>query len=43
MILINELIHNYKIKVNDLQGVYKREKFTLSIGDELPAGIIKIG
>lgn len=40
--LINELIHNYKIKLNDLQGVLKREKFTLSIGDELPAGIVKL-
>jgi DNA-directed RNA polymerase subunit beta len=40
--LINELIHNYKIKLNDLQGVLKREKFTLSVGDELPAGIVKL-
>ncbi|MBS3992486.1 MAG: DNA-directed RNA polymerase subunit beta [Bacteroidetes bacterium] len=40
--LINELIHNYKIKLNDLQGVLKRDKFTLSVGDELPAGIVKL-
>ena len=40
--LINDLIHNYKIKLNDLQGMLRREKFTLSVGDELPAGIMKL-
>ena len=40
--LINELIHNYKIKVNDLQGALRREKFTITVGDELPAGIVKL-
>ena len=40
--LVSELIHNFKIKVNDLQGALRREKFTLTVGDELPAGIIKL-
>ena len=40
--LVSELLHNFKIKVNDLQGALRREKFTLSVGDELPAGIIKL-
>ena len=40
--LVGELIHNYKIKVNDLQGNLRREKFTISVGDELPAGILKL-
>ena len=40
--LINDLIHNYKIKLNDLQGMLRREKFTLSVGDELPSGIMKL-
>ena len=40
--LIKQLIHNYKIKYNDLSGVKNREKFAISIGDELPAGIIKL-
>ena len=40
--LIKQLVHNYKIKYNDLAGVKNREKFALSIGDELPAGIIKL-
>ncbi|WP_454981036.1 DNA-directed RNA polymerase subunit beta [Capnocytophaga haemolytica] len=40
--LIDDLIHNYKIKFNDLQGAMRREKFTISVGDELPAGILKL-
>ena len=40
--LIKQLIHNYKIKYNDLLGVKNREKFAISIGDELPAGIMKL-
>ncbi len=40
--LIGELIHNYKIKVSDLQGSLRRNKFTISVGDELPAGILKL-
>ena len=40
--LINDLIHNYKIKENDLQGALRRENFTISVGDELPAGIKKL-
>ncbi|PZW38863.1 MULTISPECIES: DNA-directed RNA polymerase subunit beta [Mesonia] len=40
--LVADLIHNYKIKENDLQGNLRREKFTISVGDELPSGIIKL-
>jgi len=40
--LITELIHNYKIMVNDIQGALRREKFTITVGDELPAGIVKL-
>ena len=40
--LISDLLHNYKIKENDLQGQLKREKFNISVGDELPAGILKL-
>jgi DNA-directed RNA polymerase subunit beta len=40
--IINDLIHNYKIKLNDLQGSLRREKFTITVGDELPAGILKL-
>ncbi len=40
--LVNDLIHNFNIKLNDLKGVLRRKKFTLSVGDELPAGILKL-
>ena len=40
--MIADLLHNYRIKENDLQGNLRREKFTISVGDELPAGIIKL-
>ena len=39
---INELIHNFNIKLNDLKGVLRRRKFTVTVGDELPAGILKL-
>jgi DNA-directed RNA polymerase subunit beta len=40
--MITDLIHNYKIKLNDLQGVLRREKFMITVGDELPSGILKL-
>jgi DNA-directed RNA polymerase subunit beta len=40
--LINTLLHNYSIKYNEELGRYKREKFNISIGDELPAGVLKL-
>ncbi|MBT5395608.1 MAG: DNA-directed RNA polymerase subunit beta, partial [Flavobacteriaceae bacterium] len=40
--LVIILLHNYKIKENDLQGMLRREKFTISVGDELPPGILKL-
>jgi DNA-directed RNA polymerase subunit beta len=39
---INVLLHNYSIKYNEELGRYKREKFNISIGDELPAGVLKL-
>ena len=40
--LIAQLLHNYSIKLNEEVGRYKREKFNISIGDELPAGVLKL-
>jgi DNA-directed RNA polymerase subunit beta len=40
--MVADLLHNYKIKLNDLQGNLRRDKFTISVGDELPAGIMKL-
>jgi DNA-directed RNA polymerase subunit beta len=39
---INTLLHNYNIRYNEELGRYKREKFNISIGDELPAGVLKL-
>jgi DNA-directed RNA polymerase subunit beta len=40
--LVSRLIHNYTLKYNDLLGTYKRKKFQVTVGDELPAGIVKL-
>jgi len=40
--LIKILVHNYTIKANDILGAYKRKKFALTVGDELPAGIVQL-
>ena len=40
--LVKAVLHNFNIKYNDLLGAYKRKKFQVSIGDELPNGIVKI-
>jgi DNA-directed RNA polymerase subunit beta len=39
---IKMLLHNYNIKYNDLLGAFKRKKFAVTIGDELPAGIVQL-
>ncbi len=40
--LIKYLAHNYTIRTNEEIGRYKREKFNISIGDELPSGVLKL-
>ncbi len=40
--LVRTLLHNYIIKLNNLTSQYKREKFAVTIGDELPAGVLKL-
>ena len=40
--LIARLLHNYSIKFSEEVGRYKREKYNISIGDELPAGVLKL-
>jgi DNA-directed RNA polymerase subunit beta len=39
---IQQLLHNYLIKYKELDGVQKRKKYNISIGDELPAGIVRL-
>lgn len=40
--LISIILHNYKTKIRDLQGEFKRKQFQIYVGDELPLGIVKI-
>ena len=40
--MVTDLIHNYKIRLNDFRGELRREKVTLSVGDELPSGVLKL-
>ncbi len=40
--LIFRLIKRYIVKRNEISGNFKRERFTLEVGDELPAGIVKL-
>jgi len=40
--LIKQLIHNYSIKYKDALGVHNRKKFTATVGDELPSGIVQL-
>jgi DNA-directed RNA polymerase subunit beta len=39
---VKQLIRNYLLKHKELDAVYKREKYNLTIGDELPAGIVQM-
>ena len=39
---IERLLHNFMIKYNDHLGQYKREKFQITVGDELPNGIVQL-
>ena len=40
--LIFKLVKNYIGYRNDISGKFKRERFTLEVGDELPAGIVQL-
>ena len=40
--LVGQLLHNFSITLNEEISRYKREKFNISIGDELPAGVLKL-
>jgi DNA-directed RNA polymerase subunit beta len=39
---IKQLLHNYIIKYKEIDGVYKRKRYNITIGDELPAGIVRL-
>ncbi len=39
---ISTLLHNYINKFKEIESIYKRKKYNVTIGDELPAGIIQL-
>ena len=39
---LKKLLNNYNFRANEEEGRLKREKFNISIGDELPAGVLKL-
>ncbi len=40
--LIRELLNNYNIKVRETNGRFTRRKFALTVGDDLPSGIVQM-
>jgi DNA-directed RNA polymerase subunit beta len=40
--LVKDIIHNFNLKLNEITGYYKREKYNLTIGDELPNGVLQL-
>jgi DNA-directed RNA polymerase subunit beta len=40
--LVAQLVKNYLLKRNTYSGEFKRERFTLEVGDELPTGIVQL-
>ncbi len=40
--LISKLVKNYNVVRNEIGGIFKRDKFTHEVGDELPAGIVQL-
>jgi len=41
-LLIRTLLHNYKIKFKEIDGLYKRKRHSVTSGDELPTGIVQL-
>ena len=39
---VSLLVRNYNLARNKVSGHFKRERFTLEVGDELPAGIVQL-
>jgi len=40
--LVNRTIENYLRKYNDIYGQYRRDRFAITIGDELPNGVLQL-
>ena len=39
---IKELLHNFMLKSKEVDGIHKRKKYNVTIGDELPTGIVRL-
>lgn len=40
--LIIRMVKNYNLKRNEIAGEFKRKRFTIEVGDELPTGIVQL-
>jgi DNA-directed RNA polymerase subunit beta len=40
--MVRELLNNYSIKVREINGRFTRNKFALTVGDDLPSGIVQM-
>ncbi|MCL4637375.1 MULTISPECIES: DNA-directed RNA polymerase subunit beta [Olivibacter] len=40
--LVKQALHFYNIKLNEELGAYRRDKFAITVGDELPSGIVQM-
>jgi len=40
--MVGDLVKNYNNRRNEVTARFKRERFTLEVGDELPAGIVQL-
>jgi len=40
--MVVRIVKSYAVKRNEIAGRFKRERFTLEVGDELPAGIVQL-
>jgi len=41
-VLINKIISNYLRKYNEIFGEYRRSRFAITVGDELPNGVLQL-
>tara|TARA_R110000796_G_scaffold185330_2_gene302041 strand:+ start:137210 stop:141082 length:3873 start_codon:yes stop_codon:yes gene_type:complete len=40
--IIVRMVKNYQLKRNEIAGEFKRKRFTIEVGDELPTGIVQL-
>ncbi len=40
--VIKNLLHNFLVKYREIEGEIKRKKFNITVGDELPNGIVQL-